>query len=173
MVKDLRIHFELPGEQRFKRLFQHLEHVPDDFREPFEKMAEDFWHEEEKTFAEEGPGWAPLATSTRWDRVYNGYPPAHPILVRSGALKASLTSGTDPNAVYEVYPDHLVLGTALKVPSGKYNLGAIHQYGATISRGGSTWRVPKRPPIKMTDTLQRKWENRMEHWLRDEIGWSG
>lgn len=170
-MSDLHIHFELPGEQRFKRLFQHLEHVPDDFREPFEKMAEDFWNQEKETFAEQGPGWVPLSQeyAKRKEREH----PGKLMLVRTGALKRSLTSGTDPNAVYEVYPDHLILGTSLRVPSGKYNLGAIHQYGAEITRDGKTWRIPKRPPIKMTDSLQRKWEQRMAHWLRDEINWEG
>lgn len=42
-----------------------------------------------RAFQQEGPGWAPLKPATNRDRVRRGYPPAHPILERTGGLRRS------------------------------------------------------------------------------------
>ena len=43
----------------------------------------------ERESAGNGPRWAALAESTNEERVRLGYPPEHPILVRSGAYRSS------------------------------------------------------------------------------------
>jgi phage gpG-like protein len=169
----LEIRFDMPSGQQFARIFDHLSHVPEDFREPFEQMADDWAENERETFSSEGPAWKPLARSTQRDRARKGYPPSNPILERTGRLRASLTDLTGPDAIYEVYPQQLVLGSALRTPNGRWNLAAIHQYGATINRNGKTWRIPARPVMQLTQQLQRNWEKRMADWLRDEINYTG
>lgn len=51
--------------------------------------------EVEAIFDAEGPNWPSLAPQTTREREATGFPPDHPILYRTGALKASLT---DPDA---------------------------------------------------------------------------
>lgn len=168
----LEVRFQLSGETEFARAFDNIKHIPDDFRGAWEPMAEDFWKQNEDTFAAEGPGWAPLAPATRWDRLYHGYPPSHPILVRSGALKDSLTDGTADGAIYEVYPREMSLGTELKTPDGRYTLGMLHQTG-TRPHKNSPHGMPARPPVVVTPELKRKWNKRLEMWLRDELNYQG
>lgn len=40
--------------------------------------------------------WADLAKSTQTERILLGYPPAHPILERSGSYKSTFTDAGDP-----------------------------------------------------------------------------
>lgn len=164
-MKSLHIEFDFPDGNKFHRMFNNLEQIPDDFSEPLSQMADDFYSEEERIFNEEGPGWAPLKPEVqkRKERKF----PGAPILVRTGALKASLTSDKAKGSVYELTPDTLKLGTSLKTPDGNYNLGLLHQFGAPRNN------MPARPPIQQTQRLQRSWENRMATWLREEIDYKG
>ena len=164
----LHITFDIPGERALSSYFEHMYHVPDDFRDVWEQMSEDFWAQNEQTFAEEGPGWRPLAPSTRWDRLYRGYPPSHPILVRTGALRDSLTDGTAEGAIYEVYPQELTLGSDLKTKNG-YTLATLHQFGSMKVAD----HPPKRPPVQITGELQTRWNQRLATWLREEFAYGG
>lgn len=60
------------------------------FERPLKDIAQMVREEQRANFAEQGRlygGWAPLAESTKRDRVFNGYPASRPILVRTGKLK--------------------------------------------------------------------------------------
>ena len=117
-LKSIEVDVQFPGEDKFHRLFQTWVDAVDDMTEPFEKMAEDFAEQEQKVFAEEGPGWKPLALSTQWDRLRHGYLPSNPILVREGTLRASLTDLHDPLSAYTVSPNELTLGSdRLRTPT--------------------------------------------------------
>ncbi|WDL96406.1 hypothetical protein [Alicyclobacillus sp. ALC3] len=167
-MSRITIRFDAPGADTFESKFNNLAQVPDDFRPAWEAMAEAFHAHEGKVFDEEGPGWRPLARSTRWDRYYAGYPPSHPILVRTGALRASLTHPFADGAIYELYPTHMSLGSRLKTKDG-YTLATLMQFGS--------WKVPdhppKRPPVSITPALQRTWNQRLVTWLRDEFNYQG
>lgn len=168
MGASLTIRVGVTGADKLESKFDNLAQIPNDFRDAWEAMAEDFWRHENRVFEEEGPGWRPLALSTRWDRHYHGYPASHPILVRTGALKASLTDGFADGAIYEVYPTHMTLGTDLKTKDG-YTLGALHQFGSFKVPD----HPPKRPPVTITPDLQRSWNRRLVNWLRDELDYRG
>lgn len=60
-----------------------------DFKKPLKESAGLMMEEQQANFGQQGRlygTWAPLAASTRRDRVYNGYSAARPILVRTGKL---------------------------------------------------------------------------------------
>lgn len=165
-TKSLKITFDIPDERALSSYFDHMEHIPDDFREAWEPMAEDFWANNLRTFALEGPGWRPLSPKYKaWKERHH---PGIPILVRSGALSKSLTDHSAPGAIYEVYPTELVLGSDLKTDSG-YTLATLHQLGSIKVSG----RPPKRPPVMITGDLQRHWNDRLKTWLQDEFGYRG
>jgi len=159
---SVKVTFDLVGERALESLFDNLEHVPDDWRQPFEHMAEDFWEQNRTTFDREGPGWRPLAVSTIRDRMRKGFPSEGPILVRSGALRRSLTSGTDDHSIYDVRATEMTLGTDVRY-------GIYHQTGSIKVQD----HPPKRSPINITPELQKNWNRRLVNWLRDEIGYQG
>ncbi|KPV42020.1 phage virion morphogenesis protein [Alicyclobacillus ferrooxydans] len=162
----LHITFDIPGERALSSYFEHMYHVPDDFRDVWEPMAEDFWQQNEQTFASEGPGWRPLSSKYKaWkERHY----PGMPILVRTGALKASLTEPYGEGVIYEVYPQELTLGSDLKTKNG-YTLATLHQFGSVKVAD----HPPKRPPVQITGELQTRWNQRLATWLREEFAYEG
>lgn len=103
------------------------------------------------TFATEGPGWAQLSATTVMLRGS-----AHPILVQSGALRASLTRSGAPGAIRQITPRGFVFGSDLRTANGAYNLAALHQRG--------TSRMPARPPLDR----QRLW-TRYKELVRDQL----
>lgn len=160
-MPDLNVRFHLLDEEVINRRFVHLEHVPDDFRPAFEKMAEDFWAHEAEIFASEGSGWRPLAPSTIRDRVKHGFGPA-PIMVRTGRLMNSLISDTAPDSVYNVFPDRLELGTE--------NPYAIYHQTGSIK---VVDHPPKRELANVPTTLRMQWMARIHDYLHDEVGYGG
>lgn len=160
MDHSIKIKVEVPGTRNFVRRFDHIEHIPDDWRQPFEQMAEDFWEQNKETFEAEGPGWRPLSPRyAKWkEKAY----PGKPILVRTGALKASLTSGFARHSIFEVYPTRMEIGTS--IPYAMY-----HQTGSLKVVD----HPPKRSPVEITYGLRKTWNKRLENWLRDEINYQG
>lgn len=158
--KSVKISVDMVGERALESLFDHIEHIPDDWREPFEGMAEDFWTQNQKTFDEEGPGWKPLSLQyAKWkERKF----PGEPILVRTGALRASLVEGHAPHSIFDIHPTEMTLGTDVRY-------GIYHQTGSIKVRD----HPPKRSPIMITPELQKNWNRRLANWLRDEIGYQG
>jgi phage gpG-like protein len=76
----------------------------------------------EKHFRGEGTHkkkWAALAPSTQADRILHGYPAAHPILVRSGALKRSWLDRGHGKHILESTRKYIDFGT--KVPYAIYH----------------------------------------------------
>jgi phage gpG-like protein len=159
-MASIALRFGIVGDNRMESFFDHLEQIPDDFREPFEKMAEDFWEHEETVFDSEGPGWRPLTPKyAKWKEKHY---PGKPIMERTGALKASLTEGIAADSVFLVYPTRMELGTT--------NPYAIYHQTGSI-------KVPNHPPkrklMSLPAELQRQWNRRMVEWLRDEIDYRG
>jgi phage gpG-like protein len=86
-----------------------------------------------------GASWAPL--SPRYAAWKASMFPGKGILVRSGALKASLSGPTAPLAVFRPGTSSLEIGTA--VPHAIY-----HQMG--------TSRMPQRPPMRADAVFMRQ-----------------
>ena len=161
---SIKISMDVAGTRALESFFDHAYHVPDDWRGAWEPMAEDFWQAEREIFAQEGPGWAELTPKYKaWKTKHY---PGMPLLVRTGALEASLTQFDAEGAIYDVYPTEMSLGTDLKVRDGKYTLGMLHQTG---TRRG----LPPRPPLQVKPGLQRQWNRRLATWMREEFGYQG
>lgn len=94
-----------------------------------------------RAFATEGAStgapWRELAPRTQADRRRNGFPPAHPILERTGALKRALTIGE--GAYVSMTPQRLQYRLSESVGYFKY-----HQ--STQPRT----RLPRRAPVLLT-----------------------
>lgn len=81
----------------------------------------------EKHFREEGTHkgqWDQLKQSTQLQRARMGYPPAHPILVRTGTLKSSIIKRTHSKHILDAHKKWMEIGT--KVPYAIY-----HQTGTS------------------------------------------
>ena len=125
-----------------------LSGLMDDLTPEWRQVVDVLGTEFEKVFEQEGPGWKPLAESTRANRRRHGYGASHPILVRTGALKSSWT--TYPNVVLE--PDFMIYA-----PGAGDTLGGTPVDLATINEYG-TDRIPARPVInedKLSPVVQR------------------
>lgn len=164
------IQFELLGEKKLAGFLNHVKHIPDDWSGAWDPMADDFRASESAIFAEQGPGWAPL--SPRYSKWKAKHYPGMPLLVRTGALQASLTVPDAEGNINEIYPTEMILGSDLKVPSGKYTLGMLHQTG-TRPHKGSPNGMPARPPVIIRPELQRKWHDRLTKWMQIEFGHRG
>lgn len=95
-----------------------------------------------KQFGTEGGyasgGWAALADSTVAEKARKGQSPQ--ILRATGALMDSLIDKFDPNHIERLSPNTLTFGSM--IPYGGY-----HQTG--------TSRMPKRPPVALTEADKR------------------
>ena len=101
-----------------------------DVRPASRRLFRVFEQAEEAQF-ESHRGWPPLADATLAEKAASGFPAQ--ILVRTGALRASLTESGGSGTVREVRFGVLEFGTSL--PYAKYALG--------------TKRQPSRPLIKL------------------------
>ena len=112
-------------------------------------IRDDFLQNEQEQFRTEGGhgsgGWQDLSPAYAAEKAKH-YPGA-PILVRTGALRSSLTRESDQNFIYRAQPLTLTLGT--RVPYGVY-----HQ------KGGPD--LPVRKPIELIEAQKRRWMKLMQ-----------
>lgn len=92
-----RLSFTVHGELVVDRLLHGLAERAQNLQPIWPVVLREFQRIEAKTFATEGGStgakWPGLKPSTQKDRARQGYPPAHPILERTGALKRALVDG--------------------------------------------------------------------------------
>lgn len=130
----------IAGERQIARVLTRIGSRVSDLREPFSGMADDFFGNiEPEQFATEGSrggeAWPPLAESTLRRK-----PPGLPILVRTGALRASFAGGAE--SVRKLGRRSMEIGTSV-------SYAAFHQTGA-----GPT---PRRRPIHLTSDDGTRW----------------
>jgi len=93
-------HKTIYGIENFHRWMVKLDRKLKDAQKPLKEYLEEYFLRKtaERFWAEKGPDgkWAPLKRSTQAIRLSLGYPPAHPILKRTGRLMLSVTR---PSAV--------------------------------------------------------------------------
>ena len=100
----LNIKVELTGIQRARREFTRLQDRISDSAPFWRSVAIPIIKRElRETFAQEGPGWQPLALSTLRSRLYPGLP----ILQQTGALMDSIVN----NPVIRISQNELTYGT--------------------------------------------------------------
>lgn len=155
-MRYMEISFEIQGGQKLSRLFPVMRDEVDDLREPMSDSADLVLKTNDETFQREGPGWQFLAPRTVAEREKLGYPGEHPILVREGILKASLSEKDARGNIYEVERNFMRVGSVLEVRG--WNLAMIHQFG--------TDRIPARPIIGLDiGNLRRNLSRIWEMWL--------
>jgi len=138
------------GEMQLDRALQGRITAATDLSPAFNQIADDFVDMEKAAFAAEGayernPAWQPLSAKyAAWKAKH--FAADWPMLVRSGALLASLTGGT--GSIREIEPLKMTIGGTVRV--GRWDLGALHQTG---TRRG----MPKRKPLNLSMTRRRRW----------------
>jgi len=139
-----RFRLDIAGEVQMDRGIARFSDGISDYRPIWPMIEEEFYALEERQFETEG-----VKGGEKWPELsaeYAGWKAAHypgkPILQRSGDLVASLTSGTDPNAVRVRERKTLTLGA--KVPYAIY-----HQSPAPRKV------LPRRPEIMIPESTKR------------------
>jgi phage gpG-like protein len=142
MPVKLHIEIQPPGEAPIKRalvLYQRIQ----DLSPAFQQMLPTIQQYTEAYFTKEGahegnPHFPPLSPQyAKWKQKH--YPNA-PILTRTGRLRQSLSSQT-PDSIAHISPLSLTFGT--RTPYAIY-----HQLG--------TYKMPRRPPIRLSKPLTTK-----------------
>lgn len=133
----------LEGDERVIANLNRIRRRMNDLRWLFGTLTELFVAKERNWFSNQGQGtWPALSPAyARWKAV--AYP-GRPIMVRTGDLRAQLTSG---KAVLAQTDDSLFLGTAIPY-------AAYHARGA----GNLPQRAPLIPTVSMTTGLARRIE---------------
>jgi len=108
----------------------------------------------EDIFEQEGPGWAPLATSTVAERQRLGFPGRRPILRRTGSLLGALTEPMNAGHVL----DYARVGAGTTV----LHYGTRDVRFLPLQRGMATHNVPARPMLPVDyPAVQEALDNQM------------
>lgn len=147
-----RLSFDFYGDQQLDRTLERFELGATDASPAFEKIGDSLARAERRQFKSEGnygsAGWAPLAPRTVRERQRLGYGGEHPILVRTGDLRDSLT--VRPFGVDVVETQFAVFGSGV-------DYGLFHQQGGD--------NLPQRRPIELPETLRRRWVKILQRWI--------
>jgi hypothetical protein len=114
----VRTSYKVDPQGVFRNALRDARSVVSDLTEPLEAIAKDFYRTEPPTFEKNASGGFPDLSPAykRAKRREVGF--VYPMLVRSGALRASMTSPTDPNAVKLILNKRtLFIGTRIKYAS--------------------------------------------------------
>ena len=160
----LHLRFDVVGDVQLSRLLDRVSSDLSNMRPAWDLIHTNFLRGEQGTFALEGafggkPKWEPL--SPKYELWKDQRYPGQPILVLTGALRASLTQASDPDHVYDATDSGMSVGTKKRTPGGRWNLGLLHQKG--------TRRMPARPPLILTEQQKNEWVGIMHDWLWGEV----
>jgi phage gpG-like protein len=153
----------LPGGAALEEMLTNLSDRAADFTPAFEVVVESFRRLEQKRFADNGPGWPPLADSTMNPQNYGmpaswarGNQNADQILQDSGALLSSLEGGVGSYVL--MTPFSVEMGTT--VPYAHW-----HQTGGTrLHASGAGW-PPQRKIVEMTAEQAVEWSGIIMDYL--------
>ena len=147
-----RFRLEIAGQVQMDRGIARFADGVTDYRPIWPVFEDDFYAQEKAQFKTEGDEggekWQELSASYgAWKEAHY---PGKPILQRTGDLYASLTSGTDPNAVKREERKTLTLGS--RIP-----YAIFHQQG--------TAKMPARPEIQLPEAFKRTAMHHMQTYL--------
>ena len=149
-MAGMRFTFTIEGETQVDRTLARFAENVGDASQLWDSLADRFAQVEARQFATEGAygsgGWPALSPKyAAWkERHY----PDKPILERTGALKASLTSR--PFGIEAITPKSMTLGSGI-------SYGAYHQSG-----GG---RLPQRRPVDLPESERRTWVRLIQRFI--------
>lgn len=120
-----------------------------------DEFAPFFYRWVQQDFVLEGGGsgasWVPLSPAyAAWKSQHY---PGRGILVRSGALKASLAGPDAPQAIFRPAATSLAIGTTV-------SYGIAHQ----APKAGS--RLPQRPPLRVNDAFMRTMGKSLQRYVQ-------
>lgn len=169
MAKAFQLEFATkPGGVQLSRIFAGLEEFPKDLTEPLEKVSDDYYETQKKTFASGGsfegkPAWKALSQRYAVDKANEA--PGQGILVRTGILRDAATDKEARGAIHNLTKKTLEVGIDIKVEGG-WNLAALHTVG--------TETMPKRPPILFSKPERNRWVRFFRDFfgegLKDAVG---
>lgn len=144
------LHFAFYGDVQVDRTLAGIADRAEDARPAWEQMADNFERMEQRQFASQGASagssWAPLSPPyAAWKAQHY---PGKPILRRTDDLWRSLTRR--PFGVEVIEPRSMIIGSDV-------SYGAYHQRGSG--------RLPRRPPVLMTEDMRRRWVRIMQRFL--------
>ena len=129
-----------------------------DMRKPFNEIIPDYTAAIREEFRKEGrPKWKQLQPSTMADRARKGYPPAHPILFRTGTLLNAFTLKQSKFHVRTITKRSLTIGA-----SGSLHYPSAHQYGYPDNN------LPARPPLNIKPSSIKRMLTRVQLWVLQE-----
>ena len=147
----LRFQIEILGEQQLDRILSRVIAGVRDLRPVWKDVADDFLEMEREQFASEGRsgsgGWAPL--SPRYAALKAQRYPGRGILVRTGALRGSLTA-TGGRHIRKLTANSLRLGTSVPY-------AGFHQRG--------TRRMLQRKVVELSEEDRRRWTRFSQRFL--------
>lgn len=136
----------------------------DNLRGLFDSIADDFYATNEKlVFSDDGRKFPQLSDIRREDKAVR-IGEVHPILVgETGDLRESLTNRFSRNAEVQIS------GKSMRIRS-LVPYSGFHQTGTTRNSDG-TIKMPKRPPIDLTDKKRNlRWANMASAWALRDLG---
>lgn len=154
---QVRLNFEVDGEQQLSRFFEQIGSQIADFSEVFEKWGQDFRETQEQVFVSEGAfegrgRWEDL--SPRYAQWKDLHYPGQPILTASGRMRGSLTEEGHSEHIFDYKDDEMMIGTDVF-----YSI--FHQRG--------TMKMPQRKVIELTQDQKLRWVQIARKTLWDQL----
>ena len=149
-MAGMRFTFAVEGEAQVDRTLARFAENVDDATPVWNKLADRFATIERRQFDSEGAygsgGWPAL--SPKYAAWKSRHFPGAPILVRTGALRDSLTER--PFGVEVIRPESMTIGSGLEY-------GRYHQAGAGNN--------PQRRPVELPENERRTWVNMIQRFI--------
>ncbi len=148
--------YEVDNDRRFRNALKAAAEVSTDFRIPFGLILRDFYKSQQSIFKLKGPGKYPPISEKYGEQKQKLVGFRYPLLVRTGALAASLLGPNNKGSISQITKLSLVFGTSVRY-------GVYHQSDASRSK------IPLRkflfigPEAPRFATDEQK--GRLERWL--------
>jgi len=142
--------FDFPGILSFKIGRDKFIKETSNFKDVFNRIADDFYSVEKKIFAAQGTPkrWAPLSFAySEWKKKAF---PGQPILRLKDILFKSLTTPNSPGSIREITNNSIRIGTSVPY-------AIMHQQDFPPGEIDKIKGLPRRPPIQITEKIKLKW----------------
>lgn len=106
--------YTVDNDKKFRNALKAASLVTQDLRVPFGLILKDFYKSEQSIFGLKGPGKYPAISQKYGDRKQKLVGFRYPLLVRTGALAASLLGPSNRGSVAQIGNLSLVFGTSIK-----------------------------------------------------------
>ena len=144
------------NDKLFQQAISRAQGVVSDLSIPFHLILNDFYRSEEAIFQLQSAGKYPPISEKYGQRKEKRYGFRYPLLVRTGRLADSVTSPTAPEAIAEITPSSITIGTT--VPYAIYHQSDAPR--AKIPQRKFLFIGPEAPQYATSDQM-----GRTERWL--------